>query len=40
MGDGLVLDAEARREDDATGNDTPYRGHTVIQTEVEARARR
>jgi len=40
MGDGLVLDAEARREDDATGNDTPYRGHTVIQTEIEARARR
>ena len=40
MRDGLVLDAEARREDDATGNDTAYRGDTVIEMEAEARARK
>ena len=40
VGDGLVLDAEVRREDDATGNDAAYRGDTVIELEVEARVRR
>ena len=40
MGDSLVLDAEARREDDAAGNDVVYRGDTVIEMEAEVRVRR
>jgi hypothetical protein len=39
MGDGLVLDGKARREDNPTGDDAADRSDALIEMEAEARVR-